>query len=560
MRAKLISLFSIFNNFKFNGSWAFLARTQKTIISAAVILAVSSGVSAVLGLFKGRLLTTFFGVSDELSLFYTADKIPNLVYSVLVVGAISTVFIPVFTEELKKNKAEAWNIASTLISTGVMVFLVLGLGVIFFAEPIMRLLAVGKFNTDQIALGAHLMRIMIASQLILVISSFFTSVLQSFRHFLVPAMAPIVYNLGMLGGIYFLSPSIGIYGPTIGILIGALLHAAVQLPALKNVNFKYSPSFNLLTPRVRKAFALMPPRIASVLFSNIVFTINNSLAILVSAASVVHLKFASTLQFFPVYLFGGSMAAASLPVLSEHVDIHEKENFKKIFLTTFHQMMFLVLPASVILLVLRIPVVRLVYGVSNFAWEDTIKTSYALAFFSISIFAQSAFYLLTRAFYALKDTVTPVKVTLVTIFINVALSVLFVRHLNLGVWAIAFSYSITSILDALALTYLLDKKLGGFDRNSLLMPFLKISYSAVFMGLSLYIPLKLLDQVVFDTTRTINLLMLTIVVTIAGMTSYLLFTKLFKVKEIELFYKLLRKLKITKVPDNTYLTDGEELK
>lgn len=530
--------------FHLKGRLSFAVQAQNSILSAALILGISSGITAVLGLLKGRLLSYYFGVSEELGIFYTADRIPNLIYSVLVIGAISTVFIPVFTDTLQKDKKRAWKTASSVVSIGVLTFFVLGILVIVFAKPIISLLSVGTFTPEQVALGASLMRIMIGAQLILVISSFFTSILQSFKQFTIPALAPILYNLGMLFGIMFLSPVMGIYGPAVGIVIGSMFHLLIQLPFLKNVDFRYSPSLNVTIPEVRKMFLLMPPRIMSVLFSQLVATINNSLAILISTSSVVLLKFASQLQFFPVHLFGASIATASLPVLSEHSDATDMKNFKKIFITTLHQTLFLVIPTSVILLVLRVPVVRLVYGVSNFPWEATVKTSYALAFFSLSIFAQSTFYLLSRTFYSLKDTVTPVLVSLITIIVNVSLSYTFVRVLELGVWSIAFAYTITSILDVMFLMYFLSKKLGGFSVNELMIPFVKMSYAALFMGISLYMPLKFLDEFVFDTTHTAGLAALTGMASLAGVVSYLFFTKIFDVEEIELFYKLLRRLKL----------------
>lgn len=535
---------NILTFFSSKGPFGFATKAQNTIISAAFALAISSGVTAFLGLVKARLLTSHFGVSDDLGIFYTADRIPNLVFSVLVVGALSTIFIPIFTQLLQKDKKLAWETASSVISVGLLAFMVIGGLVFVFAPQIISILSVGKFTPQQVALGAGLMRIMIAAQLILVLSSFITSVLQSFKYFVIPALAPILYNFGMIVGIVFLSSRYGIFGPAYGVMVGAFLHLAIQLPILKKIGFSYKPIINPKNANVRKMFALMPPRIASVVFSQLVATINNSLAILISTSSVVILKFASQLQFFPVHLFGASMAAASLPVLSEHSDVHEREKFKRIFLITLHQMLFFVMPASVILLILRIPVVRLVYGVSNFPWEATVKTSYALAFFSISIFAQSIVYLLTRAFYALKDTFTPVKVSFVTIVLNVSLSVFFVRFLGLGIWSIALAYSITSFLDMIFMFLLLSKKLGGFKVERVMVPFTKISYASVFMGISLYAPLKYLDELVLDTTRTINLIILTAIAVSAGIASYLFFTWILKVEEIELLYRLLRKLKI----------------
>jgi len=523
---------------------SFLVKTQNTILSAALVLSIASGINAILGMLKGRLLAQYFGVSNDLAIFYTADRIPNLIYSILVVGAVSTVFIPVFTDLLKRNRETAFETASSIINAVFGFFVLVG-SITFILSPwIIKLLSVGQFSGLEIVLGANLMRIMLISQVILVAGSLATSILHSFKYFMIPAMAPVFYNLGMLFGIIFLSGKYGIYGPTYGTILGALLHLGIQLPLLAKTGYIPSLSFNFGDKGLRELLHLIPPRLLSVFLANLVGTINNSLAILISAASVVYLKFALQLQTFPVLLFGLSMASASLPTLSEQGDRENMERFKKTFLTSFHQMMFLVIPLSVILLVLRVPVVRIVYGVSNFPWEATVQTSYVLAFFSLSIFSQSAYYLITRAFFALKDTYTPVKVSLFTIVLNLGLSLFFVVYLKLEIWAVALAFSFTSILDMILLMWLLNKKVGGFGVEKLLGPFLKISYAALLMGITLYLPLKLLDIVVIDTSRTLNLLLLTGIASFSGGATYLILTKLFKVEEIELFYKLMRKLDI----------------
>jgi putative peptidoglycan lipid II flippase len=523
-------------------------RTQKTILSAAFVIAFTYGLAAVLSLVRSRLLAGFFGTAEELAVFYTADKIPSFVYSLIVVGTISTVFIPVFANILKHNKKFAWETASSMINISVLVFAALGVLVVVFAPFLIRLLSVWRFTDSQVLLGARLMRIMIIAQLILILSSFITSLLQSFKYFVLPALAPVVYNLGMIGGILFLTPKFGIFGPAYGVIIGAILHLLIQLPLIRRIKFNYSFTLNIKDKGIREIFALVPPRIFGSALVQISSIVNNSIAILVSTSSVVIFKFADQLQSFPVNLFGASIALAALPTLSFEADSSDKAKFKKTFLTSFHQMLFLVIPASVILLVLRVPLVRLVFGASNFPWEATVKTAYVLAFFSLSIFAQSSVYLLTRAFFALKDTLTPVKVNFFTILFSIALSLTLIHFFGWGIWAVAFSYSLAAILDASVLLILLCKRVGGFKLDELLVPFTKVSYAALFMGVSLYIPLKLLDQLVFDTTRTVPLIILTAIVTTAGILSYLFFTWLLKVEEIELFYKILRRLNFPKKP------------
>ena len=191
----------------------FINKTQNGILSAALVISAASGVNAVLGFLKGRLLANFFGVSDDLALFYTADRIPNLIYSVLVVGAVSTVFIPVFTDILKKDKEKAFESASSIITATILLFSTFGILVLIFSKQIILALTINKFTPDQIETGTNLMRIMLLSQVILVVSSLVSSILQSFKYFLIPALAPIFYNVGMILGIVLLSSKYGIYGP-----------------------------------------------------------------------------------------------------------------------------------------------------------------------------------------------------------------------------------------------------------------------------------------------------------------------------------------------------------
>ena len=421
-------------------------------------------------------------------------------------------------------------------------FLLLTVAVMLFAKPLFTLVSLGKFTAEEASLGVALMRIMMLSQILLVLGSLATSILQTFKYFLVSALAPLAYSTGMVLGIVLFSEKYGIYAPAFGVAAGALFHFALQIPALLKTGFTYAPKIRLSDKGLHSMARLIPPRILSVLLANLIQVINNSLAILVSTSSVIYLKFALQLQSFPVSLFGISLGAASLPTLATQSEKEDLGKFKETFTTSLMQMLYLVLPLSMILLILRGPIVRIVYGVSNFPWEATLKTSYTLAFFSVSIFAQSTNYLLTRAFYALKDTKTPVIVSLFTTALNVLLSLLFVTWLKFGVWAVALSFSITSLLDMLLLFYLLHKQVGGFEIPKILVPFTKISYATLMMGLALYVPVKLLDRYIFDTTRTINLLGLVTIAGILGTATYFFITARMRVKEVDLFYKLIKRL------------------
>jgi putative peptidoglycan lipid II flippase len=256
---------------------------------------------------------------------------------------------------------------------------------------------------------------------------------------------------------------------------------------------------------------------------------------------------AKTLTFAPVVLFGNAIAQAAFPILAREKD--HLDEFKSTFINSFNQMLYLVLPISVLILVLRIPLVRLVYGAPKLDWPSTVMTGDTLKFFAISIFAQALITLILRGFYALHDTKTPLIVSAITngFFVILAYFLVVVWHIRLdyldsGVEGLAIAFSITSIIQLVALFILLEAKIGGFNKRSLWVPWTKFFFSTFFTAFALYIPIKLLDQLVFDTTRTVNLIILTGISSLAGLSLYLFLTWLFDVREARTYLLAFRKL------------------
>ncbi len=522
--------------------FGFLTRTQTTILSAASILAISSGITSLLGLLKNRLLTSHFGVSPELTVFYTADKIPGLIYSLFVAGVLSTVFIPIYAESLKDGKDSAQKFASNILTWGILIFFVLG-GIVFaFAEPLIRFISANEFSPAETSLGGNLLRLMLMAQWILLLGSFLTSLGQTHNYFLLPSIAPVLYNLGMILGIAFLSTKYGIYGPAWGVLIGATLYLLVQTPIIAKVEFRYKPQLKIRKKYRNRIKHMVPARIMNILIATGRSVAYNAFAIAIGKPEAIYAKFASQLQTFPISLFGNPIASATLPTLSKNTEETKLERFKQIFITSLFQMLFFIFPSSMLLVILRVPIIRIVYGTAKFPWESTVRTSYMLALIGVSIFAQSTTLLITRAFYALKDTSTPLKLNLVLTPISVVVAYL-LHKTTLGTWSLALTYSVVAILEMSILLGLLWKRLGGFDPKSLIYPLVKMGYATLFMGISVYIPLKLLDEYVLDTTKTLQLILVTAVATFFGVIAYLFFTWLFKVKEVILLYKLIGKIK-----------------
>ena len=519
-----------------------LFKEEENILSASVLIGVSLLASAILGLFRDRLFSHYFGAEpyfSQLGLYFAADKIPSFIFNIIVVGTLTTAFIPVFTRQLRYGKEQGWKLASNTLNAVLVVFAFLSLLIFIFSRPVSKIMALGSLDEKSLIFMSQLIRIMIFSQLILVISSFFTSILQSFKRFLVPALAPVLYNFGIIVFLILFAERFGVVAPALGMVFGASLHLLIQFLFCRNLGFKYTRILKFKDPNLREIFTLMLPRTLGLAANQLSLLVDTSLAIFIGPSYVVVFNFAQHLQNVPVNFFGAAIAQAAFPIMSSLSD--NKKAFSETVLNTFKQIMFFTLPISILFIILRIPLVRLVFGASKFSWDATISTSYALAFFSISMVFQALVYLLNRAFYSLHDTVTPVKVAVISIGVNIVFAVTFIMWFGFGIWALSFSFSISSFVNFIFLFILLGKRSPGFFKTKFLYDLSKISWASLLTAFFLYIPMKLLDQMVFDTTKTINLMLLTTVVFILGLSSYILISKILDIKERTIVLNVLEK-------------------
>lgn len=527
----------------FQKGLSLLLERQTNILSAAFVIMGTIVLSQVLGLIRQRLLVSIFGASDTLGVYLAANRFPDLLFQFIIAGALSSAFIPAFSDYLaKKKEEEAYRMASTLLMLGCFTFLFFAIILFAFAPFFLQAINLGSgFSNQQMKLMADLMRVIIFSQILFIVGTFFSALLQSYNHFFVPGIAAATYNLGIIFGIVLFSKSFGIFAPAYGSILGAFYFILFQLPMIKKIGFRFLPSLKI-EGGVLEVIRLMWPRTLSILVfqAGTIATVALVSFLSSSGRNYVILDYAQTLAFAPVGLFGQAIAQAAFPVLARERE--KLQEFKATFLTSFTQMLYLILPISALLLVLRIPIVRLVFGAGQFDWAATVLTGRTLAFFSLSIFAQALIYLVSRGFYALHDTKTPLIVGTITTILMIILGTLFVLVYKFGIESIAVSYSITSILNFVLLFFLLNRKVGGFGRSAVIVPLIKIFLATLFTAVALYIPIKLLDQLVFDTTRTINLLLLTGISSTIGLAFYLFLTWLFNVKEAIAFILLFKKV------------------
>ncbi len=518
-------------------------RKQRSVGSAALVLVIMVLASRLLGLLRDRMLAARF-TPEELGVYFAAFRIPNFLFELLVMGALTSAFIPVFTKYLAQDhEDEAHRMASILITITIAALVLVAAPLFIWALPISRFLAPG-FTEREIAQMVSFTRFIVLLQVMpLVIGNFFTGILQSYNLFIVPALAPVVYNLGIILGIWVLTGPLGLLAPVVGVGIGAFLFLALHIPILSRMKFRYRPQLDFRHRGVREVGRLLGPRTLGLAVGQIDTTVDLILASLLGARMVTIFNFAQHLQQLPVGLFGATIAQAALPTLSVSSVKEDMDAFKRTVISSLHQVLFFVLPLSVLFIVLRIPMVRLVFGASRFDWEATVLTGMTLSAFSISLFAQAISHVLARGFYALYDTKTPVIVAVVSILLNVGLSIVFIQVLHYPVWALGLSTSIASTLHALFLLGLLNQKVRGFSRNDLLVPPLKMVVASVVTGIALYVPLKLLDQLVFDTTRTFGLLLLTGVTGTIGLSTYLILSWVMGIGEVKSFLRLLHRVR-----------------
>ena len=413
---------------------------------------------------------------------------------------------------------------------------------LLFASSILRQIVPG-FSEEELKTAVSISRLLILFQVLpLVVGNFFTAILQSYRQFLVPALAPVIYNIGTIIGIIILSPLFGIYGPVYGVLFGACLFFAIHVPLIWHVGYRHMFILNLRHRGVKEIGRLMIPRTISVSATQLDFTVDTYLASLLGGGSITILTLARQLQIIPVMLFGLPIAQAALPTFTDYIARGSIDRFKSTLITSLHQILFFVFPASALLVVLKVPIVRLALGGEQFDWPDTVLTARSLAAFGVSLFAQAIIVLLIRAFFALKDSKTPVVISVISVLLNSILSIVFIQVLKMPIWGLGISASIATLLHALALLILLDRKVGYFDRAHLIIPFIKISVTTLIMAVPLYVLMKLFDQLVFDKTRTIELVLLTITVSSIGLATYLFFAWFFNIEEVVMFYKFAQKL------------------
>jgi putative peptidoglycan lipid II flippase len=439
---------------------------SRRIATATAIVMAFFVLSRVTGLLREIIISDQFGTSAELDAYLAAFRMPDLLFQLVAGGALGSAFIPTFSGYwVRGDQAGAWQLFSRVLNLVTLALVILAGLAALFALPLVRYVIAPGFSPTQQLLTANLMRWMLVGTVVFGASGLVMAALNALQHFLLPAAAPLFYNLGIIFGALVLAPTLGIYGLATGAVIGSVAHLLVQLPGLVRQQAHYSWLFGVRDPGVREVIRLLGPRMLGLLFVQLHFLVNISLASRLATGSVAALNYAWLLMLLPLGVFAQAIATAIFPTFAAQVAAGHETQMRTTFGRILRTVFFLTLPAAVGLIVLATPVIQALLEHGAFGPESTALVAVALRAYALGLVAHAAVEIGVRAFYALHNTWTPVLVGVAAMALNILLSMLWVGWLGLPGLALANSAATT--LEMVCLLWLLGRRLGGLELDRL---------------------------------------------------------------------------------------------
>ena len=504
---------------------------QNSLAAASVILMVTLALSNVLGVIRDHFLTQKIP-TDLLSVYYAAFRIPDTIFNVLILGAIASAFIPTFTSLItQKKEAEAWQVASSIVNIA-FISLVAFSGILAVFMPMVAPHVVPGFDRAHLQLTVMLARIMLLSPIFFGLSYIFGGILNSYKRFLVYSLAPLVYNLTIICGTLFFANRFGVMGVAIAVVVGAFLHFLIQLPVALKLGFRFHFKIRWDHGGVRRIGLLMVPRALALGANQIMLLVFTGIASALGGYSIAVYTLADNIQTMPMVVFGTSFSTAIFPVLAEAISQNRHEDFNAQIKKFMRIILFFMVPMIVILILLRMQIVRLIFGSGNFGWEQTIATANTLAYLATSLIFTGLTPLFSRAFYALHNTRIPMIVTLVSVAISIALGK--ILSLSMGVEGLALGYSIGAMVNTVVLYIILRVKMKIPNEIELFWFSLKVLAATVVMVVAMQWT-KVLADIFVDMQRFWGVATQTLIAVVIGLLVYGVITWLLGCEEIKAF-------------------------
>lgn len=496
--------------------------TQDSFLRSAKVVSFCTLLSRISGLARDMICASFFGTGMVWDAFTVAFRIPNLFRRLFGEGALSAAFIPVFTDYLEnRTQEDAWQLVNVVAT---MLVITLG-GILIVGE--IAFLIIPKITTLQAKweLIFHLLKIMFPYVLLICLVALSMAVLNTLKHFFMPAIAPIALNVCMIAGVIVFTPLIGggldkkVFGVAIAVFIAGFVQLGMQIPALKSKQNNYfngqsiklfKPQLDFSHPGLIRIARLVGPVIFGLAVVQLNILINSLIAVgfapspggptkitfagmsigypLKSGAASV-LYYGDRLIEFPLGIFGIAMATAVFPTLSMYAVRKDWANFSDAFSKALRMVFFIGIPASVGLILLREPLVQLLYERRAFAAESSQRTASVILFYAIGVWAYCGLHVLIRAFHSLQDTITPVKTGAAMVFLNVILNLTLIWFIQEG--GLALSTSICAIVQIILLFIILRWKIKITKGKEIIMSFIKTSIATAFMALACWLVLNM---------------------------------------------------------------------
>lgn len=512
--------------------------THKSIAKSAGIVGIATLCSRILGFLRDIVIARLFGTYIYAQAFVIAFKIPNLFRDLVGEGAANAALVPVFSEySVKHSKEDFWELANVVLNLLLVILMGITVLGIIFSPLLVRMIAPGFIvEPEKLAATIKLNRIIFPYILLISLAAYSMGILNSLKHFSIPAFAPCLLNISII--IFALLYGEGIKGLALGILVGGLLQLAVQIPVLYQKGFHLKLFKRFKHPAARTIGRLMLPRIISTSIyqlNNFVDSIFGSLAWIVGEGGVAVLYFSYRLIQFPLGVFSNALSQTILPTFSTQALDGDKSELKKTLSWGLRAIFFVLLPASVGLMALSMPIVSTIFAGGKFDMHSAGLTASALFYYSIGLFAYGATKVLQSCFFALKDTVTPTKVAFLALIVNIVLNSILMFPLKIA--GLALATSISGLNTFFILFVILKRRIGDFDTLRIILSFVRILLASLCMGVVCYLIYEKISACPMNKYFNLAAALLT------GILSYIFFCFIFRVEEMRELWRWVRQRK-----------------
>lgn len=496
--------------------FALLGREIKGLHEAAYLLALFAFMSQILGLVRDRLFASYFGPSEILDVYYASFRIPDFLFVVMIALVSTSVLIPFIIKLIDTKKSELQSFLNSIYSALIIFSIIFALVIFFGAEWLLKIfvpdLLQGNYGHELIVMT----QILLLQPIVLALSGLFSSIVQSYKKFVIYALTPIVYNIGIISGVIVFYPSMGMYGLTYGVVLGAVLHLCIQIPFALKKRTMPQFTFHINWKHVKDVFLLSIPRTVALLSGQLVQLVFVSIAATIAVGSISIFNLSYNLQAVPLAIIGVSYSMAAFPTLSHYFAKGDREKFLGYISKAARHIIFWSIPVMILFIVLRAQIVRTILGSGEFSWNDTSLVAAALAVFAVSVVAQSLIVLFVRGYYASGETKKPFLIafisTIITIILAYVLIDIFQTNLEFKmlvermlrvefipgtvVLMLPLAYAIGQIIQATVLWIVFDRTFDRFSDSLWKVAFHSLG-SSLIMGFVAFVSLQFLDDI-FD--------------------------------------------------------------